>query len=218
MRGVVRRPMLQCWPSAIWERPGTTCWFTAGSTTSRTSARRRFWESSTPTPPPPTLHVSLPTSSPMRLFSASAAEFRASRKAKSFFVSDRSGHKEIWAMDYDGSNQHQVTHVGSISLSPRISPDRLPPGLQLAGQVELGDPDVLARPEPPCVVLQAGWDQSFALLVAGRDEAGVFVFHGGESNIYVTDVAGLNSHRLTSDRGPTWDLLGTARPEPRLLS
>jgi len=39
-----------------------------------------------------------------------------------YFVSDRSGHKEIWAMDYDGSNQHQVTHLGSISLSPRVSP------------------------------------------------------------------------------------------------
>ena len=40
-----------------------------------------------------------------------------------YFVSDRTGHKEIWVMDYDGSNQHQITHLGSISLSPRISPD-----------------------------------------------------------------------------------------------
>src|SRR6266545_6237945 len=32
-------------------------------------------------------------------------------ESKIFFVSDRSGHKEIWAMDYDGSNQHQVTHL-----------------------------------------------------------------------------------------------------------
>ena len=40
-----------------------------------------------------------------------------------FFVSSRSGHKEIWGMDYDGANQHQITHLGSISLSPRISPD-----------------------------------------------------------------------------------------------
>src|ERR1051326_2493597 len=36
-----------------------------------------------------------------------------------YFVSDRSGHKEIWAMDYGGSNQHQITHLGSIALSPR---------------------------------------------------------------------------------------------------
>src|SRR5579863_8649788 len=41
-----------------------------------------------------------------------------------YFVSDRTGHKEIWAMDYDGSNQHQLTHLGGIALSPHISPDR----------------------------------------------------------------------------------------------
>jgi TolB protein len=40
-----------------------------------------------------------------------------------YFVSSRSGHKEIWVMDYDGANQRQITHLGSISLSPRISPD-----------------------------------------------------------------------------------------------
>src|SRR6267378_4815250 len=40
-----------------------------------------------------------------------------------YFVSDRTGHKEIWVMDYDGSNQRQISHLGSISLSPRISPD-----------------------------------------------------------------------------------------------
>src|SRR3954454_5437538 len=40
-----------------------------------------------------------------------------------YFVSDRTGHKEIWGMDYDGSNQHQVTRLGSIALSPRVSPD-----------------------------------------------------------------------------------------------
>jgi len=39
------------------------------------------------------------------------------------FISDRTGHKEVWAMDYDGSNQRQITHLGGISLSPRISPD-----------------------------------------------------------------------------------------------
>ena len=44
-------------------------------------------------------------------------------ETKIYFVSSRSGTKEIWAMDYDGENQHQVTHLGSISLSPRVSPD-----------------------------------------------------------------------------------------------
>ena len=39
------------------------------------------------------------------------------------FVSARSGHKEIWVMDYDGSNQHQLTHLNGIALTPRWSPD-----------------------------------------------------------------------------------------------
>ena len=40
-----------------------------------------------------------------------------------YYVRGASGHKEIWAMDYDGANQHPVTTLGSISLSPHISPD-----------------------------------------------------------------------------------------------
>src|SRR5208282_2930559 len=44
-------------------------------------------------------------------------------ESKIYFVSERSGHKEVWTMDYDGANQQQLTHLGSISLSPRISPD-----------------------------------------------------------------------------------------------
>src|SRR4029077_3854929 len=39
------------------------------------------------------------------------------------FVSTRSGNKEIWAMDYDGGNQHQITALRSISLTPRWPPD-----------------------------------------------------------------------------------------------
>jgi TolB protein len=39
------------------------------------------------------------------------------------FVSTRSGNKEIWAMDYDGASQHQLTSLHSIALTPRWSPD-----------------------------------------------------------------------------------------------
>jgi TolB protein len=39
------------------------------------------------------------------------------------FVSNRSGNKEIWGMDYDGENQHQLTQIHTISLTPRWSPD-----------------------------------------------------------------------------------------------
>ena len=39
------------------------------------------------------------------------------------FVSNRTGNKEIWAMDYDGENQHELTQLHTISLTPRWSPD-----------------------------------------------------------------------------------------------
>jgi len=40
-----------------------------------------------------------------------------------YFVSDRSGSKEIWAMDYDGSNQKQLTRYGAITGQPAVSAD-----------------------------------------------------------------------------------------------
>jgi TolB protein len=39
------------------------------------------------------------------------------------FVSSRGGNKEIWVMDYDGQNQHPLTSLKTISLTPRWSPD-----------------------------------------------------------------------------------------------
>ncbi len=40
-----------------------------------------------------------------------------------YFVSDRTGHKEIWVMDPDGKNQTQITHYNSTSIEPAVSPD-----------------------------------------------------------------------------------------------
>ncbi|MEP6714606.1 MAG: translocation protein TolB [Terriglobia bacterium] len=42
-----------------------------------------------------------------------------------YFVSSRSGKdiKEIWAMDWDGTNQKQLTHLNNLSLYPSVSPD-----------------------------------------------------------------------------------------------
>ncbi|MGD1070616.1 MAG: translocation protein TolB [Bryobacteraceae bacterium] len=40
-----------------------------------------------------------------------------------YYSSNRSGHDEIWAMDWDGANQKQLTHLGGMSLYPAVSPD-----------------------------------------------------------------------------------------------
>lgn len=39
------------------------------------------------------------------------------------FVRGNYGAKEIWVMDYDGANQHQLTSLHSVALTPRWSPD-----------------------------------------------------------------------------------------------
>jgi TolB protein len=42
-----------------------------------------------------------------------------------YFASKRGKHKEIWVMDYDGSNQQQITHFNTSvgATSPAVSPD-----------------------------------------------------------------------------------------------
>ena len=93
-----------------------------------------------------------------------------------FFVSSRSGHKEIWAMDYDGANQHQVTHLGSISLSPRISPDGT--HLAFSSLVKSGWEILMYSMELNRLVsFPTIWrNKSLARLVPRRNEACVLLF------------------------------------------
>ncbi len=44
-------------------------------------------------------------------------------ETKIYYVHLGGGNKEIWEMDYDGANQHPITNLGTVSLSPRVSPD-----------------------------------------------------------------------------------------------
>jgi len=119
-----------------------------------------------------------------------------------YFVSDRSGHKEIWAMDYDGSNQHQVTHQGSISLSPRISPD----GSRLAfSSLTKSGWDILmystelnrlvSFPRLGGTNLSPAWSPDGSRLALSSSR-------GGNSEIYVCDAGGGNLRRMTTGKGP----------------
>jgi len=119
-----------------------------------------------------------------------------------YFVSDRSGHKEIWAMDYDGSNQRQLTHVGSISLSPRISPD----GSRLAFSsltktgwelmmYSLDLNRIVSFPRFGGTNLSPSWSPDGLKLAFASTR-------GGESEIYLAEASGGNARRMTSDKGP----------------
>jgi TolB protein len=128
-----------------------------------------------------------------------------------FFVSSRTGTKEIWAMDYDGQNQRQITHLGSVSLSPRISPDgaRLAfASLERSGwavrmySLELGR--MVSFPAGG----SGGTNQSPAWTSDGTKIA-FSSSRSGDPEIWVADANGGNLHKLTSFRGPdvspTWN-------------
>jgi TolB protein len=132
-------------------------------------------------------------------------------ETKIFFVSSRSGTKEIWAMDYDGQNQHQVTHLGTISLSPRISPDNTRIAFASLGRegwairmysLELGR----------LVNFPAGTAGGSNQSPAWAGDGSRIAFsssRSGDSEIWVADASGGNLRSLTSLRGPnvapTWN-------------
>ena len=97
-------------------------------------------------------------------------------ESKIFFVSSRSGHKEIWEMDYDGNNQRQITHVGSISLVAADFAGWFAGGVQFADQKRLGHIDVLHGSEPAGGVSPVWRHESFPGLVGGWHQAGFFFF------------------------------------------
>jgi TolB protein len=118
---------------------------------------------------------------------------------KIYFVSDRGGHKEIWSMDYDGSNQKQFTHYGSISTFPCVSPD----GTKIAFTSY-----VHGRPEIFVHSLVSGnklpyYNQHSSMNVASdftNDSNHLLIYStaaGGYSQIFETNVDGGNLQRLT---------------------
>jgi TolB protein len=123
-------------------------------------------------------------------------------ESRIYFVSSRSGHKEIWVMDYDGANQKQVTKLGSISLSPRVSPD----ASRIAfASISGGGWQILMYSQ------ELGRMVSFARLggtnlsPAWAPDGTKVAFsssRGGFPNIWVSDSAGIGLKRLTSDKGP----------------
>jgi TolB protein len=120
-----------------------------------------------------------------------------------YFVSDRSGHKEIWGMDYDGANQHQITHLGTISLSPRISPD----GSRIAfsSLTKVGWEIMMYSLDLSRMVSFPRYGGGTNLSPAWSGDGLKLAFsssRSGEPEIYVADASGGNSRRLTDSKGP----------------
>jgi TolB protein len=130
-------------------------------------------------------------------------------ESKIYFVSTRGGSKEIWQMDYDGANQKQLTHLGTIALSPHVSPDGS--RIAYAGisntewqilmySLELNRPVNFTR--------YAGTNLSPAWSSDGKTLA-FSSSRSGDSEIYTVDISGGEVRRLTNTKGPdvspTWN-------------
>jgi hypothetical protein len=94
-------------------------------------------------------------------------------ETKIYYVHASGGNKEIWEMDYDGANQHPLTHLGTVSLSPRVSPDNSRLAFSSLGrdgfQIKMYSLSNLAGNEP------------FAGVVAGRQYRRLLIVALGRS-------------------------------------
>ncbi len=123
-------------------------------------------------------------------------------ETKVYFVSTRSGSKEIWAMDYDGGNQHAVTHLGSISISPHISPDGSRIAFSSLTKVgweilmySLDLNRMVSFPRFGGTNLSPVWAPDGTKLAFSSSRA-------SDPEIYTVDASGTNVKRVTSSRGP----------------
>jgi TolB protein len=123
-------------------------------------------------------------------------------ETKIYYVHLGGGNKEIWEMDYDGANQHPVTHLGTISLSPRVSPDNSSIAFSSLGrngfQIQvysllLGHMITFAA--TPGNNLSPAWSPN-------GNEIAYSSSRSGDPEIYIADSHGATSRRLTSFAGP----------------
>jgi len=132
------------------------------------------------------------------------------------FANNRTGHKEIWAMDYDGENVKRLTDDRSISLLPRFSPD----GRIIAyTSYKDGNPDLWF------LDLETGRSKIFSN-EQGLNIAGGFspdgtkilmtLSRGKSPNLYLKEVAGGPAERLTSHFGA--DSTPTFSPDARQVA
>jgi len=120
---------------------------------------------------------------------------------KIYFVSNRTGHKEIWSMDPDGSNQKQLTSFKSISIMPAISPD----GSKLAfTSYASGNPGIFILSTEtgrrlPFYNQRASLNATPDLMPDGKQIL-YASSASGYTQIYVANLDGSNLRRISSSR------------------
>jgi len=123
-------------------------------------------------------------------------------ETKIYYVSDRSGHREIWSMDYDGFNQRQLTYLHTDSLAPAVSPDNSRVAFSSMGRdgwsirmYSLILNRMVSFPMWGGTTLSPAWSSDGAKLAYSSART-------GNPDIYVCDASGAGSHRITAFLGP----------------
>jgi TolB protein len=130
------------------------------------------------------------------------------------YVSTRSGNKEIWEMDYDGAEQHQLTHLRTISLTPRWSPDAMRIAFTCfvpsyrgvtSAQIciySMADNHLIAFPRFPGTNSSPAWSPDGSKIAFMASLAGY-------PEVYVANADGTHLHRITFAAGvstsPAWN-------------
>jgi TolB protein len=123
-------------------------------------------------------------------------------ETKIYYVKIGGGNKEIWEMDYDGANQHALTHLGAISLSPRVSPDNTRVAFSSLGrdgfQIHMYS---LLLNRMVNFSSVGGTNLSPAWAPNGKEVA-YSSSRSGDPEIWIADASGGLARRVTSFRGP----------------
>lgn len=117
------------------------------------------------------------------------------------FVSDRSGSKEIYVMDYDGGNQRAITANGEISITPSWSPvdDRIAYTVWRGGQIQVaitsatGVRHSFSQPAGITSYRPSWFPDGKSIVFSSRRD--------GNYEIYSADADGKNPRRLTTSPG-----------------
>ncbi|HJZ99788.1 MAG TPA: hypothetical protein VKE70_24940 [Candidatus Solibacter sp.] len=119
-----------------------------------------------------------------------------------YFVSDRTGHKEIWSMDPDGSNQKQITRYNSTTITPGVSPD----GTKLAFTTYAkGNPDIVVFSletgrQLPFYSPKASLNATPSFTPDGKHILFASSVNSGYTNIYMADPNGGHIERISNTR------------------
>ncbi|MCL6565216.1 MAG: translocation protein TolB [Acidobacteriia bacterium] len=129
------------------------------------------------------------------------------------FISNRTGSKEVWVMDYDGANQRRITNLQTIALTPRWSPD----GSRIAFTCYQKSGDTISAQicmhsmetgRSVAFYRYRGTNSSPAWSPDGSKIVFMSSMHG-DPELFLIDVSGSNLRRLTysagADTSPVWN-------------